>query len=519
MLVPRQRKSNSDSVAPDIRIFARFGWADFVDSIKDLEFAGQGLQCALFRVSCGIIFAVNKNSDSVNQTTTFAQTFRAVDVIRKKRDGGELTRDEIGSLVDSYTRGDIPDYQVSAWLMAVVLRGMTRAETAALTDSMLHSGEVLDLSSLAAKKVDKHSTGGVGDKTSLVLAPLVAAAGLVVPMISGRGLGHTGGTLDKLEAIPGFNVNLTVAQFRRVLDTCGCAMIGQTAEIAPADRKLYALRDVTATVESPYLICASIMSKKLAEGIDGLVLDVKTGSGAFMKNEKDAAFLAELMVETGERMGKQVVALITDMDQPLGCMIGNALEVVEVIEILRGKGPQDLSELCLELAGWMLQLGGIAETVEDGKRRSEKLIASGEALARFRRMVELQGGNPRAVDGPGNLPKAQHTMMLSSPKNGYVASMQCEQIGTACVVLGGGRERKEDSVDPAVGIVLHKKVRDAVSAGEPLATIHYNSETRAESARQLLEASYRINDSPPREARPLIHQVIGRVSGRPGDKN
>jgi pyrimidine-nucleoside phosphorylase len=470
-------------------------------------------------VSCGIIFVVNEDSDSVNQTPAFAQTFRAIDVIRKKRDGGELAREEIASLVDAYTRGDIPDYQVSAWLMAVVLRGMTRAETAALTDSMLHSGEVLDLSFLAAKKVDKHSTGGVGDKTSLVLAPLVAAAGLVVPMISGRGLGHTGGTLDKLEAIPGFNVNLSVAQFRGILETCGCAMIGQTAEIAPADRKLYALRDVTATVESPYLICASIMSKKLAEGIDGLVLDVKTGSGAFMKNDKDAAFLAELMVETGERMGKRVVALITDMDQPLGCMVGNALEVVEVIEILRGEGPRDLRELCLELAGWMLHLGGIAETVEKGKHRGEKLIASGEALARFRQMVELQGGNPRAIDDPGTLPQAQHTMTLSSPKNGYVASMQCEQVGTACVVLGGGRERKEDSVDPAVGIVLHKKVGDAVSAGEPLATIHYNSETRAASARQLLEASYQIDDSPPREARPLIHRVIGRVSGKPGDKN
>ena len=291
-------------------------------------------------------------------------------MIRKKRDAVELSRAEIEGLVNAYTKGDIPDYQVSAWLMAVVLRGMTRQETASLTDAMLRSGEVLDLSSLAARKVDKHSTGGVGDKTSLVLAPLAAAAGVAVPMISGRGLGHTGGTLDKLEAIPGFNVNLPVAEFRRVLDICGCAMIGQTAEIAPADRKLYALRDVTGTVESPYLICASIMSKKLAEGIDALVLDVKTGSGAFMKSEKDAAFLAELMVETGERMGKQVVALITDMDQPLGNKIGNALEVVEVIEVLRGAGPQDLRDLCVELAGWMLYLGHAAKSVTEGKQRS-----------------------------------------------------------------------------------------------------------------------------------------------------
>jgi pyrimidine-nucleoside phosphorylase len=451
----------------------------------------------------------------VNPTSAAAEAFRAIDVIRKKRDGGELSRDEIESLVNSYTRGDIPDYQMSAWLMAVVLRGMTRAETAALTEAMLRSGEVLDLSALPAKKVDKHSTGGVGDKTSLVLAPLAAAAGVMVPMISGRGLGHTGGTLDKLEAIPGFNVNLPVAQFRRVLETCGCAMIGQTAEIAPADRKLYALRDVTGTVESPNLICASIMSKKLAEGIDALVLDVKTGSGAFMKSEKDAVFLAELMVETGERMGKQMVALITDMDQPLGSMIGNALEVVEVVEVLRGEGPEDLRQLCLELAGWMLHLGGVADTVAEGKKQSEKLIASGEALDKFRQMVALQGGDLRAIDEAKKLPQAQHTMILSSPKNGYLAALQCEQVGTACVILGGGRERKEDSVDPAVGIVLHKKVGDPVSSGEALATIYYNAEARAVRARQLLDESYQIADSPVHEKRPLIHRVIGNS----GEKN
>ncbi|MCU1302707.1 MAG: thymidine phosphorylase [Candidatus Sulfotelmatobacter sp.] len=450
----------------------------------------------------------------MSPSSVAAHIFRAIDVIRQKRDGVELSQNNIESLVNAYTRGELPDYQVSAWLMAVVLRGMTRAETAALTDAMLHSGEVLDLSSLPAKKVDKHSTGGVGDKTSLVLAPLAAAAGLTVPMISGRGLGHTGGTLDKLESIPGFNVNLSVGEFRRVLETCGCSMIGQTAEIAPADRKLYALRDVTGTVESPYLICASIMSKKLAEGIDALVLDVKTGSGAFMKNEKDAAFLAELMVETGERMGKQVVALITDMDQPLGNMIGNALEVVEVVQVLRGEGPEDLRQLCIELAGWMLHLGGISESVADGKKQSEKLIASGKALDRFRQMVELQGGDPRTIDDPKKLPQAQSTMTIPCPKNGYVASLQCEQIGTACVILGGGRERKEDSVDPTVGIVLYKKVGDAVATGEPLATIHYNAEARAARAKQLLEESYQIADSPPREKRPLIHRVIGKRGGK-----
>jgi pyrimidine-nucleoside phosphorylase len=451
--------------------------------------------------------------------TPASHAFRAVDVIRTKRDGGELSRSQIESLVNAYTRGDIPDYQVSAWLMAVVLRGMTRAETAALTDAMLRSGEVLDLSSIVQKKVDKHSTGGVGDKTSLVLAPLAAAAGVTVPMISGRGLGHTGGTLDKLEAIPGFNVNLSVAQFRRVLEKCGCCMIGQTAEIAPADRKLYALRDVTGTVESPYLICASIMSKKLAEGIDALVLDVKTGSGAFMKKETDATFLAELMVETGERMGKNVVALITDMDQPLGCMIGNALEVVEVIEILRGRGPDDLRQLCFELAGWMLHLGGVADTVAAGKKKSEELISSGKALDKFRQMVELQGGDPRAIDDPKKLPQARHQLPVSGSKKGYVASIQSEQVGTACVILGGGRERKEDLVDPSVGIVLQKKVGDAVSAGEALATICYNEETRAARARDLMVQSFQITESPPIQTTPLIHRVFGAHSETRGEKN
>ena len=441
---------------------------------------------------------------------TGLQTFRAIDVIRKKRDGIELSRGEIEGFVNAYTKGDIPDYQVSAWLMAVVLKGMTRLETAALTDAMLHSGDVLDLSWLPAKKIDKHSTGGVGDKTSLVLAPLAAAAGIAVPMISGRGLGHTGGTLDKLEAIPGFNVNLPLTEFRRVLKICGCAMIGQTAEIAPADRKLYALRDVTGTVESPYLICASIMSKKLAEGIDALVLDVKTGSGAFMKSENDAAFLAELMVETGERMGKKVVALITDMDQPLGNMIGNALEVIEVVEVLRGGGPEDLCELCLELAGWMLHLGGVSDTVAKGKQQSAVLISSGKALEKFRQMLELQGGDARIIDDAKRLPQARHTMQVQSAKAGFLASMQCEQIGTACVILGGGRERKEDSIDPAVGIVLHKKVGDRVAAGESLATIHYNAEAQAARARQLIEASCVVTDAASSMKRLLVHRIIGK---------
>ena len=433
---------------------------------------------------------------------------RAIDVIRKKRDGGELTRAEIEALVDGYTKDDIPDYQASAWLMATLLKGMTRAETAALTDTMLRSGEVLDFSDMPTRKVDKHSTGGVGDKTSLVLAPLAAAGGLTVPMISGRGLGHTGGTLDKLEAIPGFNVNLPVARFRKVLETCGCSMIGQTAEIAPADRKLYALRDVTGTVESPFLICASIMSKKLAEGVDGLVLDVKTGSGAFVKSEDDAAYLAELMVETGERMGKKMAALITDMDQPLGRYVGNALEVVECVKVLRGEGPKDLRDLCLELAAWMFLLGERVATIDDGKKLSEKLIHSGEALDRFRRMVELQDGDARMVDDLQRLPKTQQTLEVISVRGGYVTSIQCERAGTACVILGGGRERKEDSVDPAVGFVLHKKVGDQVSSGETLATVHYNSEALGARAKTMLLESFAIAESPPSQKRPLVHRVI-----------
>ncbi len=440
--------------------------------------------------------------------STSASPIRAVDVIRKKRDGAELSRTEIEYLVRGYTSGKIPDYQAAAWLMAAVLRGLTRAETAALTDAMLRSGEVLDLSAFPAKKVDKHSTGGVGDKTSLVLAPVAAAGGLLVPMISGRGLGHTGGTLDKLESIPGFNVNLPVSQFRRVLESCGCAMIGQTAEIAPADRKLYALRDVTATVESPYLICASIMSKKLAEGIDGLVLDVKTGSGAFMKKEEDAAFLAELMVETGERMGKKMAALITDMDQPLGLRVGNALEVEEVLQVLRGGGPEDLRELCRELAAWMFHLGGLAATITQGKHTAEQLIVSGQALEKFRQMVTLQGGDASVIDNPGRLPKPRHTLDVVSPKSGYVKAIQCESVGTACVILGGGREKKEDSVDPAVGFVLHKKVSDRVTADELLCTIHYNSQALADRAKKLVEESYEIADAPPAHPRLLVHRVI-----------
>jgi pyrimidine-nucleoside phosphorylase len=433
---------------------------------------------------------------------------RAVDIIRKKRDAAELTREEINFLVQGATSGAIPDYQLASWLMAVIWRGMSGAELAALTEAMLHSGEVIDFSDMPGAKVDKHSTGGVGDKTSLVLAPIVAAGGVKVPMISGRGLGHTGGTLDKLESIPGFNVNLSLGDFRRILEACGTALIGQTPEIAPADKKLYALRDVTATVESPYLICASIMSKKMAEGIDALVLDVKTGDGAFMKKQADAEYLAQLMVETGTRMGKKVVALITDMEQPLGRKIGNALEVEECVEVLCGKGPEDLRELSLDLSAWMFVLGGRTKTVAEGKALAAEMIASGRARDTFRDVIRLQGGDPKVVDDTGYLPSAKNRTNVQASRAGFVTAIHCYQVGVASMMLGGGREKKEDSIDPGVGLVLEKKVGDAVKVGEPLCAVHYNSEARLGNAMALLEKCFEIGDKAP-QASPLIRKIIG----------
>ncbi|MCU1310203.1 MAG: thymidine phosphorylase [Candidatus Angelobacter sp.] len=442
---------------------------------------------------------------------------RPVDLIRKKRDGAEHTREEIAALVNGYTAGSIPDYQMSAWLMAVLLKGMSRTEIALLTEIMLNSGATMDLSSIPGKKVDKHSTGGVGDKTSFILAAIVAAAGLTVPMISGRGLGHTGGTLDKLESIPGFNVNLTTDNFMSVLKSCGCALIGQTAEIAPADKKLYALRDVTGTVESPALICASIMSKKLAEGIDALVLDVKTGSGAFMKKKEDAVHLAELMVETGQQMGKRVAALITDMDQPLGRTVGNSLEILECIEIMRGEdGPlsKDLRELSVELSAWMFFLTDKCDSVDAGRNLAEEMLTSGKALDKFKQILRLQGGGDiSVVDKPSRLPHAAHTTEFKSSSDGFITAMQCEQIGIASLVLGGGRSKKEDTIDHAVGLILHKKVGDAVKNGESLCTIHYNavsdSDNRLSQALEILESSYTIAVDRPAINRPLVHQVVG----------
>jgi pyrimidine-nucleoside phosphorylase len=431
---------------------------------------------------------------------------RAVDLIRAKRDGHEHSGAEISSLVEAFTRGDVPDYQMSAWMMAVLLRGMTEAETAALTEAMLRSGRVMDLSALPGVKVDKHSTGGVGDKTSLILAPMAAAGGLLVPMISGRGLGHTGGTLDKLESIPGFNVNLSSAEIIKILGCCGCVMVGQTAEIAPADKKMYALRDVTGTVESPPLICASIMSKKLAEGINALVLDVKTGSGAFIKRAEDAEHLAKIMVDTGERMGKRMVALITDMDQPLGGAVGNSLEVRECLEILRGERQpisEDLRSLSLELAAWMFYLGGRTESVAAGKSLGEEMIASGQALRKFCEMCRLQG-----ADKADDLPSAKHTAEFKASEDGFIESVQCEQIGLASLVLGGGRNKQDDVIDHTVGLELHKKAGDAVKNGESIATVHYNDSAKLSSALELLRDAFRIGPKPPSGPRQLVRKII-----------
>jgi pyrimidine-nucleoside phosphorylase len=434
-------------------------------------------------------------------------TLRAVDLIQRKRDGGTLTAEEIRFFIQGYAAGTVPDYQAAAFAMAVFFEGMSPAETVALCEAMMRTGEVLDLSDLPGPKVDKHSTGGVGDKTSLILAPLAAACGVYVPMISGRGLGHTGGTLDKLEAIPGFDVRLSLPEFRRVLKTCGLGLIGQTPEIAPADRKLYSLRDVTATVESLPLIAASIMSKKMAEGLDALVLDVKTGDGAFLAKYEDSKALAETMVSIGRGMGKKVAALITAMDQPLGRAVGNGLETIEAIETLKGRGPQDLESLSLELTAWMLHLVDAAPTLENARAQARDALASGAGLRKFQQVIELQGGDPRVCDDTALLPRAREVVELRAATDGRIAAIGCRAVGHAGMLLGAGRETVDSSIDPAVGIVLHKKVGDLVIVGEPLLTLHVNDRKHLDQATALLRKAIRIGpEAPP--AVPLVREIV-----------
>jgi pyrimidine-nucleoside phosphorylase/thymidine phosphorylase len=435
---------------------------------------------------------------------------RAVELIQAKRDGRALADEEIRFLVDGYTRGDIPDYQMAAFCMAVFFRGMEEGETAALAGAMLRSGEVLDLSDLPGVKVDKHSTGGVGDKVSLALAPIAAACGVVVPMVSGRGLGHTGGTLDKLEAIPGFRVDLPVARFREILRGLGVCLIGQTAEIAPADRKLYALRDVTATVESIPLIAGSIMSKKLAEGIDALVLDVKVGGGAFMKRPEEARRLAQALIGIGRSMGKRVSALLTGMDEPLGNAVGNALEVAEAVALLRGGGPADLREVTLELAAEMVRLAGLAPGRAAALAAAEAAVSSGRALSRLRAVVAAQGGDPAAVDDLSRLPRAPRTREVPSPAGGFVAAIDAQEVGLAAMGLGAGRLRVEGRVDPAVGIVTRKKVGDPVERSEPLAVLHCGDRGSEpdEAVARRVAAAFRVGPTAPLVP-PLIRERIG----------
>jgi pyrimidine-nucleoside phosphorylase len=432
---------------------------------------------------------------------------RAVDIIRKKRDANSLSREEIDSFVVGATDGSWPDYQISAMLMATVLRGMTDEETAWLTEAMSHSGARLDLRSLPGLKVDKHSTGGVGDKTSLVLAPLAAACGAIVPMMSGRGLGHTGGTLDKLEAIPGFRVDLSAPEIVEALADVGCVIVGQTRDIAPADRRLYRLRDVTATVESIPLITASIMSKKLAEGIDALVLDVKVGSGAFMKTAAEAEQLATSMVRAGRLAGVRTEALLTRMDAPLGRAVGNALEVIESIETLRGQGPRDLTELSVLLAARMVLLAGRAGTAEDAERLVREAMASGAGLERFRRMVERQGGDPAVADTPSGLLLAPGRETVRAPRAGYLTGLDAMLVGQAAAALGAGRATAEDRVDHGVGIRVLATLGALVRAGEPvLELVHRDGKGLRESL-ALAAQAIELGGAPP-APRPL---VVGEI--------
>ncbi|WEK55408.1 MAG: pyrimidine-nucleoside phosphorylase [Candidatus Cohnella colombiensis] len=418
---------------------------------------------------------------------------RAVDLITKKRDGGELSKQEIDDLVQGYTDGTIPDYQMSAMAMAIFFRGMTPDERANLTMAMVHSGDVVDLSPIAGVKVDKHSTGGVGDTTTLVLAPLVASIGVPVAKMSGRGLGHTGGTIDKLESVPGFHVELDNDQFIDLVNRNGLAVIGQSAHLTPADKKLYGLRDVTGTVNSIPLIASSIMSKKIASGADAIVLDVKIGDGAFMKSIEEARELAACMVDIGNRVGRRTIAILSDMSQPLGYAIGNALEVKEAIDTLRGNGPDDLTELCLTLGSHMTVLAGVAATQAQARTMLEQSIASGKALEKFKTFLSAQGGDASVVDEPSRLPTAAYQIEVQAKRSGYIAAIAAESVGVAAMMLGAGRVTKESQIDLSVGIILHKKIGQAVHEGEAIATIHANR-AEIDDVREKIYESIVIND-------------------------
>lgn len=432
---------------------------------------------------------------------------RMYDLIMKKRNGGALSGEEIRFMVQGYTKGEIPDYQMSAMMMAIYFRGMDADETLALTMEMAHSGDMLDLSDIHGVKVDKHSTGGVGDKTSLALTPMVAAAGVTVAKMSGRGLGHTGGTIDKLESFSGFSTAITEQQFKENINRIGIAIMGQTADLAPADKKLYALRDVTATVDNMSLIASSIMSKKLAAGADAIVLDVKTGSGAFMKTQEDSFALAREMVRIGNGAGRKTIAVVSDMDQPLGCAVGNALEVREAVDTLRGCGPEDFVELCLTLGSYMLVAGGKAATEEEAEQILRAVIEDGSALDKLAEFIAAQGGDRELVYHPEKLPQASITQEIESPADGYIQWIVCDEIGICSLILGGGRETKESAIDLSVGLVLHKKVGDAVKKGESLAVIHANDQAKLDMAKERFLQAYTIA-SDPVEKKPLIKGIV-----------
>jgi pyrimidine-nucleoside phosphorylase len=432
---------------------------------------------------------------------------RAVDIIIKKRDRSELTREEIEFFIKGYARNEIPDYQAAAWAMAVLLNGMTDLETTDLTLAMAHSGEVLDLSGAVSLAVDKHSTGGVGDKTTLVVEPTVAACGLPVGKMSGRGLGFTGGTLDKIESVPGFRTDLSTQEFLEQLRTIGLVLTGQTTELAPADGKLYALRDVTGTVQSIPLIASSIMCKKIASGAQAILLDVKLGNGAFMPDVAQARKLSELMVVIGRLAGRRVVAVLSDMNQPLGFAVGNALEVKEAIQTLHGGGPDDFRQHCLVLAGYMLELGGISSDEQAGYQLAEKAIDDGRAWERFKLLVNAQGGDVTYIENPDLLPAASRVEVVSSPQTGYLIGVNARLVGETTVLLGAGRAKKGDPIDHAVGVLLHHKVGDWVREGEPLFTLHANQPESLEKAVQALLEAHRFGDSPV-EPLPLFYGVI-----------